>query len=55
MTREQFQNQFKTQVTFDEDTFVNILKFEEIRFETPIFRALERLIIIKDDGKYYMR
>ena len=54
MTRTQFQSQFKRRVVFDEDTLTNVLCFDRIIFDTPVFRALERLVIVKDDGKYYI-
>ena len=54
MTRNQFQNQFKTEVVYD-DYLADVLVLDQIRFNTPVYRALEKLVIIKDDGKYYIR
>jgi len=53
MTKELFQNQFETQV-IDVDTIINILRFDGIMFGIPVYRALEKLVIKKDDGKYYI-
>ena len=54
MTRQQFQNQFRTQVIYN-DELADILELDQVIFNTPVYRALQLLIIIKDDGNYYMR
>lgn len=54
MTKQQFQNQFGTELIYD-DYLAGILQFDQVAFNTPVYRALEKLVIIKDNGKYYMR
>ena len=51
--REQFQAQFKQQV-FVTDEFLNLLRLDQVMFNTPVYRALNKLVIIKDDGNYYI-
>lgn len=54
LTREQFQAQFSTRIVAD-DYLLGIMQLDGVRFNTPIYRALEKLVIIKDDGGYYIR
>ena len=54
LTRKQFQDQFKTQLVYD-DNLASVLVLDQVVFDTPVYRALEKLVIIKDDGNYYMR
>jgi hypothetical protein len=53
MTRNQFQNQFKQEVVAD-DYLLEIIQLDRVFLDTPVYRALEKLVIIKDDGKYYI-
>ena len=54
MTKQQFQNQFQTRLVYD-DYLKNILQPDSIFQDTQIYRAMEKLVIVKDDGHYYMR
>ena len=54
LTREQFQDQFQTRVEYN-DYLAGILHLYEVFQNTPVYTALEKLVIIKDDGHYYMR
>jgi hypothetical protein len=46
MTRNQFQNQFKREVVAD-DYLLGIIQLERVFLDTPVYRALEKLVIIK--------
>lgn len=52
-TREQFQAQFKQEVIAT-DEFLDLLRLDQVIFNTPVYRALNKLVIIKDDGNYYI-
>ena len=54
LTRQQFQDQFQTRLVYN-DYLANILRLDSVVRNTPVYRALEKLVIIKDDGCYYMR
>jgi len=54
LTREQFQAQFQTRLEYN-DYLANILQLDNVFQNTPVYRALEKLVIIKDDGGYYIR
>ena len=51
-TKEQFQAQFPREI--DYETVEPYLQFDEIVCETPVYRALNKLVIIKDNGRYYV-
>ena len=51
-TKEQFQSQFETEVALE--SVEPYLQFDGITCKTPVYRALEKLVVIKDDGKYYI-
>ena len=51
-TKEQFQAQFETEIDFG--VIAPYLQLDEIVCNTPVYRALEKLVVLKDDGKYYI-
>ena len=52
MSREQFQRQFDTEIEYT-DELANILQLDGVILNTPVYRAMEKLVIVKDNGKYY--
>ena len=51
MTKQQFQDQFKTEIIPDK----NFLEPDQVLFDTQVFRALQLLVILKDNGRYYIK
>ncbi len=51
-TKQQFQAQFETRLNIE--PVAHHLQFDRIVCETPLFRLLEKLVITRDDGSYWM-
>jgi len=51
MTKQQFQDQFKIEIIPDPD----FLEPDQVLFDTQVFRALQLLVILKDNGRYYIK
>lgn len=56
MNKEQFRAQFNTRVTLSDDLASAISsKPEAIIHNYPVFRCLEKLLLLDNDGQYYAR
>lgn len=53
LTQEQFQEQFKIKLEYS-TYLINVIRYSYTFFNTRVYKFLGKLVIKKDDGKYYM-
>ena len=57
LSRKAFQAQFPyrvdTNVKIFDKTFYEAIRFDEITLDTPVYRLLNLLLIVKDDNCFY--